>query len=208
MAAGRHDLRRPARRADRALPHRHRARRRYRPGRARASRHDLLAAQGWARTSAALPRARLWLADGFGVVSWRRARTRCELPRAFRTGSISVLTQLLDYPATRRELPAVCDIRVRSGFSWYCSGARCTGRCRPGHAAVSGRRCDGRARSSAWRRTTQPWNYHSIFRFDRPTAGPRLLRGLWRSWLTCSLTGRIPGTGPLPGPERAPTWVG
>src|SRR3954449_8715549 len=41
-----------------------------------------------------------------------------EQPRVFRTGLLSVVTLLLGFPARRRELPAVCNIRGLSGFSW------------------------------------------------------------------------------------------
>ena len=132
-----------------------------------------------------LPRDWPW-EPGLDELFRRALHDPLSCPALFGPGLYRSFTQLLDYPTTRRELPAVCDIRVRSGFSWYCSGARCTGRCRPGHAAVSGRRCDERARSSTWQRMIRPWNYHSICRFDRPTAGPRVPRGPRRSWLTCS----------------------
>ena len=95
-----------------------------------------------------------------------------EQPRVFRTGFLSAFTLLHGFPAKRRELPAVCNIRVLSEFSWYCSAARCTGRCRHTRAAVSGRPCGARARSSMWQRKILPWRYHNISWFARPTAGP------------------------------------
>jgi hypothetical protein len=40
-----------------------------------------------------------------------------EQPRVFRTGFLSASTLLLGFPARRRKLPAVCNIRVLSEFS-------------------------------------------------------------------------------------------
>src|SRR5436190_23437550 len=52
---------------------------------------------------------------GFGGPVY--AAIESEQPRVFRTGFLSAFTLLLGFPARRRELPAVCDIRAPSEFS-------------------------------------------------------------------------------------------